>query len=408
MQIGIIQFPGSNCERETMQAVRRAGMAPVEFLWNDDVEKLKNFDGVILVGGFSYEDRSRSGIIAALHPVMKGIEELSLEGKPVLGICNGAQILVESGLVPGLGQRIALTDNKRIKDGYILGAGYYNAWVHLKLAKACKSHVFTSRLPKDIPIHIPIAHAEGRFVLDAETESQVLEQGLVVLQYSDIKGNISPEFPINPNGSSHNIAAISNTAGNVLAMMPHPERTPNGDGIFLSMRDYIASGCKVKPAPKKPLSILTNHELYQANSTAHTLIVDLIITDNTAVTVEKTLKSLGMDASIKRFVHWEILCDSKSAVHQIEASGVLYNERKSFLQTSKMSPHSKLFLVRAKDDLVGLQKKQQLKNHFAIEGLRDIKHGILWQIEASDSEMQRILESAILFNPISHVCYDYA
>src|SRR3990167_7643022 len=101
MRIGIIQFPGSNCERETMLAVKRAGMEPVEFLWNESHEKLRSLAGYIIVGGFSYEDRSRAGIIAALDTIISVLREQSEYGKPILGICNGAQILVETGLVPG-------------------------------------------------------------------------------------------------------------------------------------------------------------------------------------------------------------------------------------------------------------------------------------------------------------------
>src|SRR5476649_999628 len=99
MRIAIMQFPGSNCERETALAVERAGMQPKEFLWNSPPEKLADFNGFIIVGGFSYEDRSRAGIIAALDPIMQAIKQQSQLGKPVLGICNGAQILVEAGLV---------------------------------------------------------------------------------------------------------------------------------------------------------------------------------------------------------------------------------------------------------------------------------------------------------------------
>src|SRR5437870_1035688 len=132
MRIGIIQFPGSNCERETMLAIKRAEMEPVEFLWNESRDKLREMDGYVIVGGFSYEDRGRAGIIAALDPVMQEIKAQSEKGKPILGICNGAQILVETGLVPGLADDVvgmALTDNKRMRDGIVLGTGYYNAWV---------------------------------------------------------------------------------------------------------------------------------------------------------------------------------------------------------------------------------------------------------------------------------------
>ena len=100
--IAIIQFPGSNTERETLMACKRVGLNPVEFLWNEPIEKLLKFNGFVIVGGFAYEDRSRAGAIAALDPIMKQIKIEAEKGKPVLGICNGAQILVESGLIPGL------------------------------------------------------------------------------------------------------------------------------------------------------------------------------------------------------------------------------------------------------------------------------------------------------------------
>lgn len=247
MRIGIVQFPGSNCERETVLAVKRAGMEPVEFLWNGPKEQLVSFDGYILVGGFSYEDRSRAGILAALDPIMSIIKQQSDLGKPVLGICNGAQILVETGLVPGLSQNeigMALTDNKRIQQGRVLGTGFYNAWVSVRLSAGYQLNAFTRHLKANDILRMPIAHAEGRFVIPPALLAEIEANGLNVFQYCDPQGEIIDEFPINPNGSINNIAAISNKNGNVLALMPHPERTTNGDAIFHSMRDYIASGMR--------------------------------------------------------------------------------------------------------------------------------------------------------------------
>ncbi|WP_131796042.1 phosphoribosylformylglycinamidine synthase I, partial [Legionella lansingensis] len=242
IRIGLIQFPGSNCERETALAVKRAGMEPIEFLWNEDLQKLHTLDGYILVGGFSYEDRSRAGIIAALDPVIKEIKAQSATGKPVLGICNGAQILVESGMVPGLNQAdmtIALAENKRVSEGKILGKGFYNAWVNMRLNNHGQPNAFTRHLtPQDI-INLPVAHGEGRFVMPEALFKMITEQDLNLFQYCDSQGEIVENFPINPNGSMGNIAAIINKAGNVLSMMPHPERTMSGDPIFASMRDYI-------------------------------------------------------------------------------------------------------------------------------------------------------------------------
>ena len=120
-RVAIIQFPGSNTERETIMACERVGITPIEFLWNENPKNLSSFDGYIIVGGFSYEDRSRSGVIAAMEPIIDQLKVESVKNKAVLGICNGAQILVESGLIPGLKDYelgVALTDNKRIKNNY--------------------------------------------------------------------------------------------------------------------------------------------------------------------------------------------------------------------------------------------------------------------------------------------------
>src|SRR5579872_2514139 len=175
MNIAIVQFPGSNCERETMLAVKRAGMQPIEFLWNESREKLQAMDGYIIIGGFSYEDRSRAGIIAALDPVMQEIKAQSELGKPILGICNGAQVLVETGLVPGLENNklgMVLTENKRIAKGKIIGTGYYNTWVHMRLSDEYQRNAFTRHLTPKAILTVPIAHAEGRFVL---TEALLME-----------------------------------------------------------------------------------------------------------------------------------------------------------------------------------------------------------------------------------------
>ena len=169
--VAVIQFPGSNTERETLMACRRVGLNPVEFLWNESTEKLIQFDGYVIVGGFSYEDRSRAGIIAALDPIIKQVKLEAEKGKPVLGICNGAQILVESGLVPGLqGYSIgmALTDNKRVKKGRVVGVGYYNTWANLQSSIPSDRCAFTLHLKTGEWINIPLAHGEGRFIIPEE------------------------------------------------------------------------------------------------------------------------------------------------------------------------------------------------------------------------------------------------
>ncbi|WP_367607386.1 phosphoribosylformylglycinamidine synthase I [Legionella sp. W05-934-2] len=414
MRIAIVQFPGSNCERETSLAVSRAGMTPIPCLWNMPTDELAAMDGYIIVGGFSYEDRGRAGIIAAMHPVMQTIKQQSELGKPVLGICNGAQILVETGMVPGYQNyplSIALTDNKRVAQGNVLGTGYYNAWVHLKPGVASNANAFNRILPANAMMQVPIAHGEGRFMMDDAMLAIVKKQGLIAWQYCDEAGQVNPEFPINPNGSAANIAAMVNHAGNVMAMMPHPERTSAGDSIFQSMRDYIASGYQsCSPAPAQTI-VKPSLQLYRPNPDAHDLFVDLIINDNTAFTINQTIQSVSDKVRVKRLQHWSVHCASKTVLHQIQASGVLYNEQKEYLVDYKPKSSHHTFLIRAHEDILGLQKKQHLQHHFAIDGIESIEHGVLWQIEAEPTHLEKvtdaILNSHILYNPISHVCYAY-
>jgi phosphoribosylformylglycinamidine synthase I len=416
MRIGIIQFPGSNCERETILAVKRAGMEPVEFLWNEPHEKLRELDGYIIVGGFSYEDRSRAGIIAALDPVMLEIKTQSETGKPILGICNGAQVLVETGLVPGLENNklgMVLAENKRMAHGKIVGTGFYNAWINMRLSDKHQRNAFTRNISTNDIFHIPVAHGEGRFVMSEALLQEVKTQGLNVFQYCDAEGKLDEHFPVNPNGSIDNIAAISNKAGNVMAIMPHPERTTNGDAIFTSMRDYIAEGHRQETVPLYYYPRQTTLPAYKKQTKNHECIVELMITDNHALTVQNTLRQLGIPVKVRRQVHWDIRCESADTLERIKKTGVLYNQRKEMeLAPGEVkSPNSAVYLVRAKDDLCGKQKQQTLEDHFAIQGINSISHGMLWYFEADDAKISelaaRILSTNIIFNPYAHDCYQY-
>ena len=187
-KIAIIQFPGSNTERETFMACKRVNLKPVEVLWNSPLENLSNFDGYIIVGGFSYEDRSRAGVIAALDPIIKQIKIEASKNKPVLGICNGAQVLVESGMVPGVKDNkvaIALTDNKRIKMGQVVGVGYYNTWANLKMSGSPNRSAFTRHMKPGESINIPLAHGEGRFMIPENLLEKMIQNNQMVYRYCD-------------------------------------------------------------------------------------------------------------------------------------------------------------------------------------------------------------------------------
>jgi len=221
-QAAVIQFPGVNCEYETAAAIRSIGLKAGIFRWNEDPALLDDCIGIILPGGFSYQDRIRAGVVAAKDRIMDKVAELARGGRPVLGICNGAQVLVESGLIPGIHWEkvdLALAPNVMADR-----EGYYCNWVHLRKEKGhC---IWTKGYFEGEVIPIPIAHAEGRFVTeDAGVLAEMKRNDQIALRYCDATGAIVESFPVNPNGSVESIAGVSNREGNVLAMMPHPERS---------------------------------------------------------------------------------------------------------------------------------------------------------------------------------------
>ncbi len=223
MKIAILRFGGSNCDLDVQKALNNLG-ADTELVWYKEV--LEGFDGVIIPGGFSYGDYLRAGAIAARTKIMQSVREMASDGKPILGICNGAQILSESHLVPG-----TFTLNQYPK--------FICRWV--KLLKIGRSPFMT--LSGEI-VDLPIAHKEGRYVVPPQLLKELYENDQVVLKYVDDNGR--PTSTANPNGSRDNIAAVSNLEKNVLAMMPHPERASekllgsvDGNAIFESMIRYM-------------------------------------------------------------------------------------------------------------------------------------------------------------------------
>lgn len=249
-KIAVMYFPGNNCEEETRDRCIDAGMDAKIIRWNSK-EGLSQFHGFIVPGGFSYEDRVRSGVIAAKEKIMDEVREEAKSGKPLLGICNGAQVLVETGLVPGLKDKVEMALAPNINP---LVSGYYCAWAYIKNINK-KTSAFNYYYEKDEIIQVPVAHGEGRFTtIDKGLIKQLAKNKQIVFQYCDEKGNVIEKFPVNPNGSLYNIAAVSNKEGNIMALMPHPERSSynwqlpdspkdnkktNAIKIFESMKKYI-------------------------------------------------------------------------------------------------------------------------------------------------------------------------
>ncbi|MDO9694732.1 MAG: phosphoribosylformylglycinamidine synthase I, partial [Candidatus Latescibacteria bacterium] len=217
-RIAVLQLPGMNCEDESARALAAAGARPEIFRWTRPAAELAGFDGYLVPGGFSYQDRVRAGAVAAKDPLLEALLAADAAGKPILGICNGCQVLVEAGLVPGLARgriEVALAPNR------IPGRrGYFSRWVVLEAVAGSRCR-FLDGLPRTLPV--PIAHAEGRFTHeDPAYFARLRDDGLLAYRYAAARPDGGG--PGNPNGSLLATAAITNPAGNVLAMMPHPER----------------------------------------------------------------------------------------------------------------------------------------------------------------------------------------
>lgn len=232
MKFGVVVFPGSNCDADCYHVVKEVINKDVDYIWHQSEKLEKNYDCIILPGGFSYGDYLRTGSIARFSPVMEQVIEFAQKGGLVLGICNGFQILTEAGLLPG-----ALVRNKDLK--------FICKEVYLKVEN--NKTPFTNDYVPGQVISIPVAHGEGCYVCDEETLKELRANNQIVFRYSTLEGEI--EEACNPNGSTDNIAGVINKGGNVLGMMPHPERCAEdvlgndlGKNIFTSVVKWLEGG----------------------------------------------------------------------------------------------------------------------------------------------------------------------
>ncbi len=203
MKVGIVQFPGTNCEYDTQYAFEKLG-AQTSILWHEDAAVAEDLDLIVIAGGFSYGDYLRSGAIASKSPIMKAVKAHAEAGKKVLGICNGFQVLTETHMLPG-----ALKRNEHL----------HFISKHHNLKVASNANDFLEKFDNSDVVNIPIAHHDGNFFIDADGLKELYDNDQVLLHYCDAQGNIS-----NPNGSVDSIAGICNKEKNVFGLMPHPER----------------------------------------------------------------------------------------------------------------------------------------------------------------------------------------
>ncbi len=206
MRFAVITFPGSNGDHDALKAIEMGLGQPVEPVWYRETD-LSRFDCLLIPGGFSYGDYLRAGAIARFAPVMESVAAFAKKGGPILGMCNGFQVLTEAGLLPG-----ALLPNGSLQ--------FRSSWVYTRVERS--DTPWTSTIDDGTVLTLPIAHGEGRYFADDETLERLEANGQVVFRYTDSQGHRDPEF--NPNGSANAIAGICNETRNVVGLMPHPER----------------------------------------------------------------------------------------------------------------------------------------------------------------------------------------
>ena len=230
MKFGVIIFPGSNCDHDAYHVISKHVGQPVDFIWHRDID-LRSYDAVIIPGGFSYGDYLRAGALARFSPVMNSVKDFAAEGKLVLGICNGFQILCEAGLLLG-----ALIRNRDLH--FVCG--------HVNVRVENADTPFTHELQDGSVLSMPIAHAEGNYVCDEATLNELRRDDRIVFRYCEANGEITDAA--NPNGSRDNIAGICNPERNVMGLMPHPERacedllgSSDGREVFRSLAGVLAT-----------------------------------------------------------------------------------------------------------------------------------------------------------------------
>ena len=240
-RVAVVVFPGSNCDADTLDAASLAG-SQAYYVWHRDTD-LKQADAVILPGGFSYGDYLRSGAIARFSPVLRAVAAHAKAGGPVLGICNGFQILCEAGLLPG-----ALVANRSLK--------FVCEITNLRVETTDTAFTYGCRAGE--VLSLPIKHGEGCYVADEQTLAELEQRGQIVFRYADRSGRVTPE--VNPNGSLNNIAGVCNPERNVVGLMPHPEHAverlrggEDGLKLFRSVQAWVGRDSR---APRREPTVV--------------------------------------------------------------------------------------------------------------------------------------------------------
>ena len=404
-RIALPIFPGSNGEVDNMQTLRRCGFDAFFFRWNEDISALKDCDGYFFGAGFSYEDRGRSGMVAARDPFFDVLRKEAEAGKVLIGNCNGAQMLIESGLVPlGDGVRMALAHNAINRGSGPEPTGFLNQWIWM--TPLCKRDRCATSDWSGV-MHVPIAHGEGRFITrDPELIQELQKNDQLAFGYCDERGVVSEDPTITPNGSLLGIAGICNREGNVVALMPHPERTPLGDAYFMSIHGWLRRKIRVSSARNSSLKHSEKRDVPWHTERGDEVFIETIITNNEERTVEQALSRVQPSVTLKQYRYLSLPeGNSERALQTLS----LFNPHKerAYLRREKKTyrwhGEKKSFIEMKEDLLKGVTYVRFDDVDFLQESLgRESKAGVCYDcFHCSEETSQQPAFLEVLSNPHS-------
>lgn len=419
--LAIIQFPGSTGVIELQRCAKAAGFATKVISWNQPNQAV-GFDAYVLPGGFSFGDYSRSGLVAAHSVVMRVIKLAAAAGKPVIGFGNGFQILIESGLLPGLpnvGLAGGVGENIRVTGGSVQGVGYYHADTYIQSVAEAGRCALNVAMPEGSVIHAPSSQRYGRLVLAHELLLELERHDQILYKYCTVQGVVQNQFPTTPNASVWGIVGICNPLGNVVGCMAHPERTESGEVLFESLRLYIEKSLPTTPTYQlewKAPNI--NVETYQPSDNSLELFIHAISDKYGTTVLTQLLQQYGFIVELDYLQHWEIWykdpqLDRVTLAQHIMNSGelIVSPDQRYSIEAPQTKPDSVRILVRSIDDYEGKLMTRLLRDHFGLTTIDVMHQGIFWTVRFPNQNratalknLSDILQTYILYNPYIHEC----
>lgn len=418
-RIAIIYFPGTTGVPTVQRALTAVGLAYDRVLWNITTG-LEQYDAFVLPAGFSFGDRVRPGVVAAHTPLMQWLKHAAQQGKPILGIGNGCQILIEAGLLPGVSGNAlagATTMNVRKQTQGILGIGLYHSKVYVKHVAPDRRTRFTNGLATSTVLPGRVADSAGSFIFPEELALELEHHQQVLFKYCTAEGEVLNDFPINPNGAMWGIAGLCNPAGNVVGYIPELERDEQGTVLFAGLQRSLAQPVVSNASPLQWQPGTITVKRHHASVESLDLYATSTQTQFAAQHVETILQKKGFQVQVKCRQYWEIWHDVDKPqlaafTKTVVQSGLLVDQTiAAYTPTWVPIADTVNVLIRDTNDYEGKYVAQQLRQKYGIIGIENVLKGTIWELSfPADIAIEKmnvtgqILQTYVLHNPYAQEC----